>query len=296
MKNVFYLKVNRYEGYTIRNIYKWIKVIACYDYVDTCAYIICDDEKLKKWIDEVVDFEGVHYEYICSTDDERILQFTDKYIGRIPGAAIAHLTTFVHAQEHHFDYFWNIDADDTRFCLSPQRNAELLQEVERYQKDNGIKLFSLDMWTTRSRKEHVWSFGITYVDNSINWLDIICDFGNNRLSPPKHMCSIDGWIRHIKKNSDINIQGYYFENLRFIHYTNDFFFRANLGEFVHWKNGYMDMPILSACFGLENTKAIPIAEELIKLDIGITDFETTKDMVMSSIDPVALMQLDDSIM
>lgn len=87
-------------------------------------------------------------------------------------AAFAHLTTFAHAQSNGYSSFLNIDADDTCFCLKPERVVECLKKVENYARNNNIKLFSLDMHVSDSLGEH-WSYGITYTDSTVDWIRYI---------------------------------------------------------------------------------------------------------------------------
>ncbi len=64
----------------------------------------------------------------------------------------------MHAKENGFKAFWNIDADDTCFCLSPKRMTELLSTTEHYACSNNIHIFSLDMHRSALEGQH-WSNG-----------------------------------------------------------------------------------------------------------------------------------------
>ena len=182
MNTVFYLKVNRYEGYTIRCLKRWIEIIKLFS--DGQAYIVCDNDELKAWIEKAVDFGNLNYKYINSTGNKKIKEFISDNIGILPSAALAHLTTFEHAHNSGYPFFWNIDADDTRFCLSSERTKELLDSVKTFADDNYIQAFSLDMWTTICQRDpslnalwkSVWCFGITYVKNEIDWISTITNF------------------------------------------------------------------------------------------------------------------------
>lgn len=47
---VFYLKLNRQQNYTFRNLQYWIDIIDCY--ADSQVYIVCDNMELKRGIKE----------------------------------------------------------------------------------------------------------------------------------------------------------------------------------------------------------------------------------------------------
>lgn len=189
-------------------------------------------------------------------------------------AGYAHMSTFWHAKENQHPYFWNIDADDTCICLSPQRACEMLSKAEMYTVENKVAAFSLDMWATRTKGVH-WSFGITYIDNMIDWYDIIREHCEDEAFKAGQIQNVDGYFSCLKMRENIKIDTFYIENLKFVHYSDDFLKRPDASGFSHWKDGRLNLPILKYCLGMEAIGSLQIAEGLVKLDIGIKDEETT---------------------
>ena len=167
-KCAFYLKVNRNEGYTIRNLRHWLEIIREFgDEAD--HYIFCDSPMLK---DKIVQTFSIVYPGIediiigCIFSKEASFIIKNVTNERWKMAGYSHISTFIHARDHGYSRFWNIDADDTRFCLSPVRCRELLLEAERHAITDQIDCFSLDMHTSLIGSGKHWSFGITI---SIVW-------------------------------------------------------------------------------------------------------------------------------
>ena len=138
-KKAFYLKINRDEGYTVRNLRHWMETVRTYNNVD--YYIICDNKDLQQ---KVVDnlskaFPDIETRIIQSIINDETKHIIDRVTDeRWHMAGYAHISTFVHARDNGYDSFWNIDADDTRFCLNPDRCHELLDEAERYALSNEL--------------------------------------------------------------------------------------------------------------------------------------------------------------
>lgn len=287
-KHVFYLKINRVEGYTIRNMKHWLEIVHEYDDMD--YYVICDNEALKnKVINELKvffpDVEGAFFESIISEETADIVtKVTDE---RWKMAGYAHISTFAHAREKGYDTFWNIDADDTRFCLSPARSRQLLDQVEKHANDNGIDCFSLDMHVSRISSGRHWSFGVTYVTNRDDWFDIMRKASLCDISKEDQWPNIDRFFRFIRNNKfGVRIESFYFENLKFLHYSNDFFWRLNISALYHWKDGRLIFPILYYGVGLKNEKANKRIDSIVhKLDINISDEETTISMLRACNSP-----------
>ena len=281
---VFYLKVNRMESYTYHNLQHWVRAIELLDIPK--VYILCDKDELEKNIVSKVCFNKIKPEFIKSCNTSARLDYIVSNIAdeKWTNAAYAHLTTFWHAYENHFEQFWNIDADDTFLCLSPERICELLEKVQLYADENRINAFSLDMW--RTREPNHWTFGITYTDNKVDWLKYMeQSCGNYKLEEYTHReKNVDSYFSVLKNITDLKIETYYFENLRFIHYSNDFFRRSIVSGMFHWKEGKLCFPILYYCFGMETLGLLPIAKDIIKLDINITDQESFHFMAINSMD------------
>lgn len=286
---VFYLKVNRNENYTYRNLQNWIKTLEIYP--NAVIYIICDNEEVKKNIFEKVNFGHALVHMMGSVEpSEEIKHFLvntcDKWWRK---AGLAHLSTFVHAKENGFKEFWNIDADDTYICLNEKRRVELLLTAEQHARSNSIALFSLDMWRTRYSGIE-WSFGVTYTDNSVDWVKFILDHCLDKAYKKIGAQNFDRYFMYLRELNIFSIETFYFENLKFIHYSDDVFYRIIKSGLYHWKEGYLELPILAACIDMEGLTHIPIAEDVVKLDIGIKDEEASDLLYNETVDK-ALLQI-----
>lgn len=274
---VFYLKVNRRVEYTIRNLQHWVNTVMLFP--GSMYYILCDNEELKDDILKQINFKGSIPQFLKSSEDEGY----DKLISCITlkkwhRAGCAHLTTFIHAKEHGFNRFWNIDADDTLFCLDCERLKELLLCAQIYADNHRIDLFSLDMWRSRAHGGH-WSFGVTYTNGQISWMNLMnlhsCHMESSKLfvngDRPKN---IDEFFSFLKeKEKTVKIETFYVENLLFIHYSEDFIVNPITSSVCIWKDGKVLFPILYNIYGTKSLGLIPIADDVRSLDIGITDYE-----------------------
>lgn len=275
---VFYLKVNRNEKYTFRNFQRWMDVMERMP--ESKYYILCDNDEVKRELLEQVKFPDGDIRFLesCKTSlelNELVSNITDD---RWRNAGYAHLTTFWHAKENRYPYFWNIDADDTCICLSPERVCEMLRMVEEYMEKEEIHIFSLDMWATRTRGQH-WSFGITYVNNTINWYEIMKKYCYDEELKSCQIRNVDGYFSCLKMCTDLKIETYYFENLKFIHYADDFFKRPDASGFFYWKDGHLILSILLYCFGIDRLGKLPIGKDIIRFDMNIQD-EESKDSLL----------------
>ena len=269
---IFYLKINRKEKYTFSNLQHWIHIIECIP--NSCTYIICDDNNLKEAVLEQVVFTKNSFIFMesykgCSALDYVVSNITND---RWQNAGYAHLSTFWHAKENGYPAFWNIDADDTCICLSPHRAAEMLSEAEEYGKKNKIDLFSLDMWITRTKGYH-WTFGITYVNNSVDWFGIMRKYCRDENFKAGQIQNVDGYFTNLKNRTNLKIETFYAENLKFVHYADDLLRRPDGSGFFHWKEGKLILPIIRYCMGMESIGVLQIADEVVKLCMGITDNE-----------------------
>lgn len=270
----FYLKINRRERYTFRNLQYWIDIVEGIEGADYC--ILCDNAVLQTEVMEQVRFTKEPVSFLKSEKRSADLREIVPNItnARWENAGYAHLTTFWDAKEKGYSCFWNIDADDTYICLKSERAGELLHEVEAYAAENQIDMMSLDMWTTRTYGNH-WSFGITYINNRVDWMSVMKRYCRDEELKARQIPNADGYFSCLKTCTPLSIETFYFENLRFIHYSDDFFKRPDVSGFFIWKEGKLNLPILSYCFGLEQLGRLQIAKQVIKLDIGITGEEST---------------------
>lgn len=279
----FYLKVNRNEGYTIRNLRHWLDIVEKSSGINDC-YIICDSQLLKdKIIQELSDVHPEIEEMImeCIINEESSWIIKNVTNERWEMAGYAHISTFIHARDNGYEGFWNIDADDTRFCLSPDRCMELLTEAKSYAVNNKVDCFSLDMHTSLIGSGKHWSFGIAYTNNKLDWLQVMKKTCEDNLETEDTCPNFDRFFRYIRNNTnEAKIESFYVENLKFFHYSNDFFWRLSESALFHWKDRYLTLPLLYYGIGLQNEKARMNIDSIVKkIDIGITDEESMVSML-----------------
>ena len=282
---IFYLKVNRPDRYTLRNLKTWLQAVELFD--EYQIHIVCDNEELtNRFSDELREYvEKPNVDIITSSYAEPIKIIVDQVVNndRWNAAGYAHLTTFYHAYLTGYDNFWNIDADDTRICLDVLRIKETLDVVKDYADNHNISLFSLDMWASFFGTGKHWTLGITYTRDTKEAWDMINAHYDDETYPGRNQNSnIDNYFRWLKSEKGYSIESFYFENLRFIHYSDDFFHRVFQSGLSHWKNGFLHYPIIENCFGIEEAGSVPIDPNVVRLDIGITDKETGIAMAEAS--------------
>lgn len=274
---VFYLKLNRLIGYSVRNLQAWINAISNMD--SPIIYILCDNDELNNRIRNDINFNEINYTFLKSIKgllEKELVEVIS--VPRWHNAAYAHMTPFIHAKENGYDSFWNIDADDTLFGIEADKLATLMNQVQMYADNNKIDLFSLDMWRSRSNSMH-WSFGVTYTNGAINWIDIMnrhkeCLNGSQYFMNGNRPKNIDEYFTYIKAfEKNVRIETFYVENLKFAHYSDDFVMNPITSGIYIWKNGKIIFPIIKYVYGIESMGEIDIAEDVIKFDLGITEEE-----------------------
>lgn len=275
---VFYLKINRNERYTFRNLQNWVKIVESMP--DSRYYILCDNDELQQAVLEQVVFGNPKVDFIksCKTSSELDYIISNVTEEKWRNAGYAHMTTFWHAQEKQYPSFWNIDADDTCICLSTERVCEMLRMAERYAQEQDTDALSLDMWLTRTGGNH-WSFGITYIKSRADWYEVLKSQCKNEKLKATQIRNIDGYFSCLRISTDIKLETFYVENLKFIHYSDDFFKRPHASGFFHWKNGKLIQPILLYCFGIERLGTMPVAEGIVKLEMGIQEEESREFLI-----------------
>lgn len=285
---VFYLKINREKEYTLTNLRHWIDAASVNK--GNIIYILCDNETLKDKIMAAFELNGDKIRFLKSIYDDKDIEeiINNTSLGTWKKIAYAHLTTFLHARENNFREFWNIDADDTFLCMDALRLSEVFSQVEEYCKEHRIHLSNLDMWHSVSRYEgwsdvlH-WSFGMTYTDNSVDWIPILKNHMRDEQyrRMKKLHSNIDWYFTYLSRYTELNIKSFYIENLRFIHYYGNFIDYPHKGTIYHYKNGKLTFPILKYCFGLEEMGEINIAGDDIKIEMGLSDSEATVSLIGS---------------
>ncbi len=269
---VYYLKINRSELYTFYNLKHWIDI--CLEDSNALIYVICDSDDLEVRVKEEIKLDWNKILFIKSDRKSQELCdiVNDIADSRWDKAAYAHLTTFLHAKAHGYDWFWNIDADDTLFCVNAKRGLDVLRKAEDIARRNGIEAFSLDMWFTRTMGH--WTFGVTLINNTFDWFNIMRIHKN--MEYRKHTIfplNVDGFFSDIKYNSNTKIDSFYVENLKFVHYGFDFL-RIPWGSgLFHWKNHVLILPILDNFFEIKQLGEVPVNSEVICVDVGLTEDE-----------------------
>ena len=273
---VFYLKVNRDIEYTYRNVKHWVEAIS---YCKNSKIIfICDNENITNKLKR--EYSNVEFILSDRTDNKLMFIVDNVCIDYWKKAGFAHLTTFNHAKKNGYNYFWNIDADDTCLCIPTSKVSELLIKASDFIMDNNcrVDMMSLDMWDTVVRRvqnaDH-WSFGITLTNNMINWIDLMCDYAEEHRNLNK-ILNVDTYctyLRRIKSRSRIYLKTFYFENLMLIHYSDDLFYWLRYSGVFHWKNGMLKLPFIYDCIGATERGMLKIVDDAISFDINIKDSE-----------------------
>lgn len=273
-KQAFYLKINRNDDISYSIFQQWINIIR---YMDVDYYILCDRCEVKHEIYKKINFYNTDIKFIES-NYKNLTNLVNRLTNRTWfKAGCAHLTTFEHAKKNDYSSFWNIDADDTLFCLDCKKMSKILIDISNYAVKNDISCFSLDMWKTITNNEH-WSFGITYINNNVAWLNVINKVLNEKeYEREKNNWNIDWFFTYLKKITSYKIETFYIENLKFIHYGN--FFKKPIGAYFYcWEKGFLTLPNIIDVFNNDNTniKKLIIPDEIIKFDYKIGELEDFK--------------------
>ena len=154
---------------------------------------------------------------------------------------------------------------------------ESIKCIEKYAEEYKTDCFSLDMWRTETEGKH-WSFGITYINGKIDWVHVIlsrCTDLEYQYMDTDGNKNIDWYFTYLKNETSLKIETFYLENLKFIHYSHDFFTKPIGSGLYHWAEGKLIYPIIYYGIGVKELGQFNIAEDVIKLDIGIADNEAT---------------------
>ena len=216
----YYLKVNRNCEYAIKNLQHWIDTIESDFENEYC--ILCDNESLKsRIINEIYSKKELVFLESEKNEDLNVI-VQNVCVEKWKNAGFAHMTTFYDAKRKGLVEFWNIDADDTFICLPPKRCSDLLNEIKAQAVKNRISLFSLDMWRTvvqRVYREYHWTFGITYTDCSIDWMKIATKYcQDEKINELKLIPNIDKYFTYLALTSNVKIESFYIDNLKFMLY------------------------------------------------------------------------------
>ncbi len=278
----YYLKVNRNIDFTYKNLQNWMNVIS--EIEDSQMIIIADNADVVR---NIVNFNHL-YKNTTFISSEREDPDLKEIVPRITdnhwrNAGYAHLTTFLHAGKNSPGQpFWNIDADDTFFCVSTERLQNILKEAATIAHQKEYLAYSLDMNRTITRGVH-WSFGITYTDNSIDWISKLKEackspewesFRSVLDSP-----NVDWFFTWLDNCPDMHLGTFFVENLRFVHFSTDILRSSWFAGILHWSNGTLRLPLMKSLFCMDaDQDEIKIAEDVDKIDIGIDDTESMLGM------------------
>lgn len=279
----YYLKVNRNEGYMIRNLKHWLEIIS---YDNSAEYVIlCDKDEVKsKILDRIEDINPECFITSNRTAPELVEITKNNTSDFWNNASYSHLTTFYDAKERDLSDFWNIDADDTTFCAEPGRVYEILKEAKEYSVNHGLDVFSFDMSYSR-RNGAFWSFGVTYTSNSPDWFSVMLEhcydeyylkigYADQGLAE-----CIDTYFTYLGKCGDVRLGTFYVENCKFVHYSNDFVYRPWCSWFAVYKEGMIYKPLLDGFMGLSSIGHREIVRDVVKIDIGLSDEEQTRWLI-----------------
>lgn len=278
-RHAFYLKVDKGSRLAMDNLDRWMKAASR---MGGDCYLLCDREDVIQKVEDTLALPDNLVFLKSARESEEIISIIRSVMpenGMI-NAGIAHLTTFLHARDRAYDFFWNIDADDTQFCVSVDRIAGLLECAGDYAEENGLDCFSLDMHTSRTGGKH-WSFGVTYTKNRGDWMPILRSHGTDREYLEREWgtrFNIDWYFTYLRSLGELKIETFYFENVKFIHHSfRDVFANLVLWGILYWKDNELRMPMLEA-FSSEESKIgrYPIPKDVVRLELGIEDREAQK--------------------
>lgn len=261
MKPVFYLKTNRHIDYAYTCIKFWIDVAQA---MGSKFYIICDSENIRKEI--MRRFHAGEENFIRSMTEKTAYISAKVADSRWKKASDAHLTAFFHAVETGAQAFWNIDADDTMFCLSNEKMASVIDAVQRCSEDIGVPMLGLDMWWTF--RDGNWSFGMTYVNTGVlNWIGLMERYMNDYVyTHEQPEFNLDSYFNHMRNKEHGIIESFYVKNTDFIHWGGVF------GP-MHYKfrDGKVVLPKRLTYMVARSLKAgeCRIRGEVIPIDAGI---------------------------
>lgn len=276
---IFYLKINRLDDYVFLCLQQWLDTIS---HMNRDYYILCDNKKLKKEIIKKIVFPNSNIKFLKSKRCNQLKKIVKNIATKFwIKATYAHLTTFYHAKHNNIKSFWNIDADDTLFCINPITLAEYFIKIEAYADTNNISAFSLDMHRSRTAGRH-WSFGITYTQMNIDWFNILEMNTDNSWQKNyenfDYEFNLDWFFTYLHDYKNINNQTFYIENSAFIHWGN--FLTNIIGSGIfYWENERLKFPIILNIIDDKYLGDIPIAQDCIKFTSNFDELQNKKYII-----------------
>ena len=282
-KNVFYLKINKFDPSVNACFKYWLEII---DQMNAEYFILCDDIKVKNKILQAFTFPSRNIKFIKSNriSFKKMVAFS---LGSFlwSNAAYAHLTTYLHAKKNNINRFWNIDADDTMFMIPPKSFVHFLSIITDYAEKNNINLFSLDMHHSFSNSKH-WSYGITYVNNSNRILYKFKtmnqkDWLNYRYTElaDEPFVNIDWITTWFRISTDLKIETFYINNIYFLHNCNPLVQRNQ--SLMLYKDGKIEYPVFKKLYNIDELMVsyVPIAKDDIKFEFDFYEEDSMEYMI-----------------
>lgn len=227
-----YLKINRKDPYSIFCLQEWIETVHHLNYD---CFIVCDNPELYKILEKKIVYPSKRFQIIKSQT-----RFFNGILREMISkcwlkAGIAHFSTFSHADKNGYEFFWNVDADDTTFCCNVEKRIELLKIAEQYARRNDLDAFSYDMWWTRSVGTH-WSFGITFTKTLKNFRNWVNSYADKKWQKDYQKYNIeynvDWFFTFAKEKNILKCDSFYAEDLILIHWGD--FFRNNFASNISY--------------------------------------------------------------
>lgn len=273
---VFYLKFNRDNSWvTARYANIWLDIIR--EVKDAYVYFIVDKDSLSKHLQKMCNFHDIPHEFIKSQRDSAELQSIVKkaFTPNWHNAGYAHLTTFLHARDHGYENFWNIDGDDSAFFAEPTKLAKLFHEVKCYAKLNNLDALSFDYWCTFAKWAH-FTFGVAYVDNYLNWLDLMTQYAERSAKNVKNDAgrNVDLFLLWLSGIRILKLGAFYCENLyAILNNVGDPYLLPTMGSLRYWHEGKVYFPTVIHDLAMGDAGVLDIPKDMIKFDVGISSAE-----------------------
>ena len=266
------------SDYSILCIQHWIDVL---HYIKADFYFICDNKQLEYRILEQVYFYSTDIKFILSM--KKRLKSVCKTVAteKWEKAACAHLTSFYHAKDKDIKKFWKIDADDTILCFNALKIADALNKVMEKTEEQKIAILSLDMWRSRTKGRH-WTWGCAYVNTTYTDFCRLCNenkdlsWANQGKYPYRvyqQETNVDWYFTYLKIHKNIAIETFYIENAIFVHWGNFLQAPKMIAAIYYWNRGNLCFPIYQYIHKNSHSGTIQIAEDCMKIDIGLTEKE-----------------------
>ena len=287
---VFYLKINRSTPTMWHYLKMWLEIAEQFPAFK--IYIVCDNPDLQALVTNRIrqDVSDYDVEFITSARNSEELKYIvdNAIIPHWKPAAYAHLTTFLHARDNGYKNFWNIDADDIGLYAKPRKIAKMMKTIKDYATLTSTDILSLDLWHTSELGKH-WSFGMVYIDNETDWLELMkyhCkdkDFFN-KYDKVNSGRNIDWYFTYLREIEAACIETFCVENLRVLHDDRFIYQRPIFCGLRYCENGRCYFHVPSTAFNMEEKGSLKIPDDIINFNVGITKTESTTYLKNKNVD------------